>query len=90
MAQNGEETAHRIAESEKIATTISSGMASERPMSGRTEIRPVLPMAVATEEQKMIAKARFGRALAAVSAAMDRGLGRRAARRKSQPPSIRN
>ena len=52
-----------IADSEKIATTISSGMRSERPMAGSTEISPVLPSAVAAETPMMIATARLGRVL---------------------------
>src|SRR4051794_38480411 len=60
-AQNGEEKAQAKADSEKIAETRKSGMASERPIAGSTEIMPVLPSAVARETEKMIAKARRGR-----------------------------
>ena len=35
-------------------------MPIERPMAGSTEISPVLPMAVASETPKMIAKDRLG------------------------------
>ncbi len=71
LAQNGEEKAHKIADSEKIATTISSGIANERPINGNTEISPVFPMAVATDEQNIIANARFGRVLEVVSEGID-------------------
>ena len=60
-AQNGDEPAHSSADSEKIPETMKSGMPIERPIAGSTEISPVLPIAVAAETAKMIAKDRRGR-----------------------------
>ena len=60
LAHIGEEKAHRSADNEKIATTASSGIPVERPIAGSTEISPVLPIAVAAETAKMIAKDRRG------------------------------
>ena len=62
-AQPGDENAQSSAESEKIADTIGSGMPIDRPMAGNTEIRPVLPIAVAIETPKMIANERRGMAV---------------------------
>ena len=62
-AQKGEEKAQSRADSEKTAATIGSGMPIERPMAGRTEIIPVLPMAVTMETAKMMAKVARGRPL---------------------------
>src|SRR3990167_5869512 len=61
LAHQGEENAHNSAESEKIAATMGSGMPIDRPMAGRTEIIPVLPMAVTSETPKMIANDPLGR-----------------------------
>ena len=60
-AQKGEEKAQSRAEREKTAATIGSGMPMDRPMAGRTEIMPVLPMAVTMETAKMMAKDDRGR-----------------------------
>ena len=62
-AQKGEEKAQSRAEREKTAATIGSGMPMDRPMAGRTEIMPVLPMAVTMETAKMMANVDRGRPL---------------------------
>ncbi|SCB55436.1 hypothetical protein GA0061098_104118 [Bradyrhizobium shewense] len=41
-----------------MAATIQSAMPIERPIDGSTDCKPVLPIAVVIERQKMIAKAR--------------------------------
>src|SRR5436190_23866701 len=58
-------------------------MPIERPIAGSTEIRPVLPMAVAIETPKMIAKARFWRPSAGAALGM---LRLRTPRRRAQIP----
>jgi len=63
LAQPGDENAQSSAESEKIAETMTSGIPIERPIAGSTEISPVLPIAVAIETPKMMAKDRRGKAL---------------------------
>ncbi len=55
-------------------------------MAGSTEIRPVLPSAVATETQKMIAKARLGRALGAAALGMLRLKAQRTRAQMSRRP----
>ena len=62
-AQKGEEKAQRRADREKTAATIGSGMPIDRPMAGRTEIMPVLPMAVTMETAKMMENVDRGRPL---------------------------
>ncbi|WP_247513516.1 hypothetical protein [Bradyrhizobium sp. 157] len=41
-----------------MAATIESAMPIERPINGSTDSNPVLPIAVAIETEKMMAKAR--------------------------------
>jgi hypothetical protein len=69
-AQKGEETPTAGPRARRSPATISSGMPIDRPMAGSTEIMPVLPMAVATETPKMIAKGPLGRASLAVAVGM--------------------
>ena len=95
FAQKGEADAQRIADSEKMPTTISSASPIDRPIAGRTEIRPVFPSAVADDTQIMIATARFGRPIVGAGSlddaeTMPRGLFRALQVCKPEAPSTRN
>lgn len=57
-AQIGDITAHNRADSEKIAAMKASGTSISRPMAGRIDIRPVLPIATTIETANRMANDR--------------------------------